>query len=288
MHRADDLLREARKLLTDHGIAAAALDARLLLQAIARLRHEQLVADPTLVVNQDCNLAYQSLIWRRCRGEPVSRLLGLREFMGLDFEISPDVLDPRPETEHLVQEAINTFPHGSKEGRRFLDLGTGSGAIAICLALEWPEVTGVAVDASARALDVARRNASHHKVSDRISFIQSDWFQNVDGLFDVIVSNPPYIRHADIPGLERDVRDFDPHLALDGGADGLQCYRIIALESPRFMRHGARVLVEIGHDQEDDVTAIFKSEGYRLVRSFSDYSGHVRGIIFDRHPGPDT
>jgi release factor glutamine methyltransferase len=278
MHRADVLLREARKRLEHHGIPSAARDARLLLQAAARVAHERLIAEPDHPLTDEIRSVFDASINRRASGEPVARILGTREFWNVTLAVTPDVLDPRPETEHLVSEAIAVL----RPGQCFLDLGTGSGAIAIALVSQRDDITGVATDRSQGALRIAEANADVLGLADRLRFLHADWFQGVAGRFDLIVSNPPYIRSADIDGLARDVKDFDPRMALDGGADGLGCYRAIAGSAQPHLEAGGRIIVEIGHDQADDVTDIFAQSGFEAMKRYKDHAGHARGLIFAR------
>ena len=270
------IIRQAAKRLDLRGIATAALDARLLLQFATRMSHADIVAEPDLILAPDVIRQYWALIERRCAFEPVSRILGQREFYGRAFRVTPAVLDPRADTETLIDAALPLAA-----GRcRILDLGTGSGAIIVTLLAEHPEAQGVATDISAAALQVAMVNAEAHGVTRRITFLQSDWFASVVGQFDLIVSNPPYIRSGDIAGLPVDVRDHDPLNALDGSADGLAAYRRIAAGAPRFLTPGGTVLVEIGAEQEGAVQQLFEAAGLALTGRFPDLGGHARCQAF--------
>jgi release factor glutamine methyltransferase len=190
--------------------------------------------------------------------------------------VTPAVLDPRPETEHLVEEVLLS----GESLTRFLDLGTGSGAIAIAVAQALPTVEVVAVDVSVAALLVAKANAHRLGVGARIAFLQSDWFSAVEGQFDIIASNPPYIASGDIANLALDVKGHDPHLALDGGDDGLSCYRAIAQSAAGHLSHDGRVIVEIGHDQCAGASAVFQAHGFQRVKTYQDYAGLDRGLVF--------
>ena len=220
------LLKQAGERLAAGGIETAALDARLLFQAASGLRHEDIVAEPDLAVPPEVAARFSVFIERRCKFEPVSRILGTREFYGRSFRVTPDVLDPRADTETLIGAALGLVK--GKGSLRILDLGTGSGAIAVTLLAELPEATAVASDLSAAALAVAKGNAEALGVAGRASFVQANWFEGIGGRFDLIVSNPPYIPLGDIAGLAPDVREFDPPRALDGGPDGLEAYRRLA------------------------------------------------------------
>ena len=273
---ANALLDAARRLLASAGIATAALDARLLLQAAAQLRHEQLIADPARPVAAEAVAAFRQMVARRTAREPVSRILGAREFYGRVFAVTSAVLDPRPDTETLIDEALRHM----KPGARILDIGTGSGAIIVTLLAECPQTTGVATDVSAAALAVARGNAESLGVAARLEFLQTGWCEGVAGVFDLIVSNPPYIAPGEIARLEAEVRDFDPWLALDGGADGLDAYRAIAAEAGSHLAAGGHLLVEIGAGQETPVEAIFAAGGLARLAARADLGGHVRCLVF--------
>ncbi len=275
-----ELVREAGKQLAAAGIASAALDARLLLQAATGLRHEEIVAEPDTTLPDDRKAQFWSLVERRRRFEPVSRILGNREFYGRNFRVTPDVLDPRADTETLVGAALGLAQ--GREALRILDLGTGSGAIAVTLLAELPGASAAATDLSAEALKVASGNARALGVAERISFVQANWFDGVEGRFALIVSNPPYIPMGDIAGLAPDVRAFDPQKALDGGPDGLEAYRRIASGAENHLAAGGQILVEIGAGQESMVNALFKDQGFVLEGRHSDLSGHVRCLVFTR------
>ena len=273
------LIRRAAKQLSLRGIETAALDARLLLQASAQLNHSDVVAEPDLILAPETVAKFWVLMERRSALEPVSRILAAREFYGREFQVTPAVLDPRADTEVLIEAAL---PLGKGKGSfRILDLGTGSGAIAVTLLAELPHATGVATDISEAALAVANSNAEMLGVSDRLRFIHANWFDGLDGQFDLIVSNPPYILADDIAGLSPDVRDFDPHSALDGGVDGLMAYRQIAAGASGFLALQAPVLVEIGAGQEPDVQRLFETNGFVLNRRHPDLGGHIRCLRFN-------
>lgn len=194
------------------------------------------------------------------------------------FEVTPAVLDPRPDTETLIEAALSGLPQGA----RILDLGTGSGAIILTLLAERPDTIGVAVDISPAALAVARSNAVKLAVAGRLETDCSNWFYGVSGGFHLIVSNPPYIPADDISGLSPDVRNYDPVLALTGGADGLDAYRAIAGGAAGHLLPGGRVLVEIGAGQAEDVATLFRQTGFTLHDTYRDLGGHLRCMAFTR------
>jgi release factor glutamine methyltransferase len=272
------LLKQAAERFAAHGIDTAALDARLLFQAASGLRHEDIVAEPELAVAYDVVERFSLLIARRSRFEPVSRILGTREFYGRSFRVTPDVLDPRADTETLIAAALGLVK--GREALRILDLGTGSGAIAVTLLAELPEATAVASDLSAAALRVAKDNAETLGVAGRASFVQANWFAGIGGSFDLIVSNPPYIRQGDIAGLAADVREFDPQGALDGGPDGLDAYRCIASGAGGQLAPRGRVVLEIGAGQENAVNNLFEASGFARESRHFDLSGQARCLVF--------
>jgi release factor glutamine methyltransferase len=274
------LIRQAGKQLSQRGIETSALDARLLLQAASSMGHEDIVAEPDLILPADVTARFWSLVERRCAFEPIARILGTREFFGRNFRVTPAVLDPRADTETLIEAAL-ALARG-KGPRRILDLGTGSGAIAVTLLAELPGAIAVATDLSAAALDVAKSNAGVLGVADRASFMQANWFDGVDGQFDLIVSNPPYIALGDIAGLAADVRDFDPVRALDGGPDGLEAYRRIASGAGDHLGPEGHVVLEIGAGQEARVNGLFEARGFASESRHFDLAGHVRCLVFNR------
>ena len=269
------LLRDARGRLAAAS-ATPDLDARLLLQSAAGLSHADVIADPGRRLAACACDRFAAALARRLAHEPVSRILGQREFYGRPFQLTPDVLDPRPDTETLIDAALPLLASGA----RLRDLGTGSGAIAVTLLAERGDVTGVATDLSPQALEVARRNAAALGVLSRLDLVAGSWFDAVDGRFDLVVSNPPYIPLADIGGLARDVRDFDPLLALDGGPDGLAPFRIIAAGAGAVLNPGGKIVVELGAGQDVEVAGLFADLGYRCRGEYRDLGGHVRCLAF--------
>jgi release factor glutamine methyltransferase len=218
------------------------------------------------------------MVARRAAHEPVSRILGEREFYGRMFKVTPAVLDPRPDTETLIGEALKHM----KPDARLLDLGTGSGVIIVTLLAEFSEATGVATDISAEALAVAKGNAGRLGVAGRLQWVHCNWFEAVTGAFDLIVSNPPYVSLPEIIGLPAEVRGFDPLKALDGGPDGREAYRRIAAGADAHLAQGGHILVEIGAGQKRAVEAIFAACGFGLKSSKSDLAGHIRCLAFTR------
>ena len=224
---------------------------------------------------------------RRLAGAPVYRILGWREFYGLKLQLSKGTLEPRPDTEVLVDAILPLLREIVGQGRkpRLLDLGTGTGAICLALLHEFREASGVGTDISEDALATAKANADLNGLGERFEVLQSDWFSQVRGRFDVIVSNPPYIPSADIAGLDREVREHDPLAALDGGTDGLAPYRIIANQADQYLAEDGFVGVEFGWNQMAAVQAIFEAAGFIVRHAIRDYGGRDRALIFARTPG---
>ena len=267
-----EMAANAAQSLRAAGIDSAARDARALVAhalGVAANRIVLLGSDPIDLKAQERLAGY---LERRLRHEPVSKITGWRQFWGRDFHISKAVLDPRPETETVIVEALK------QPAATVLDLGTGSGILAITLMAEWPKAQALATDISPAALAVAGKNAARYDIGDRLSFAQSNWFEGVQGEFDLIVANPPYIAMEEMAGLDRDVRDFDPHIALTTGGDGLDPYRLIAAAVGRHLSPDGRLIVEIGHQQAADVLQIFQDAGLSSLCCHPDLAGRDRVI----------
>lgn len=267
----DQSLRAAVQALAEAGIPDAAADARHLLAHALGVSRDRLILigpDPMPIEAQE---SLDRLLARRTAREPVARIIGQRLFWGRSFAVTPDVLDPRADTETLIATALE-----GAAPTRLLDLGTGSGAIALTLLAEWPQARAVATDISPAALAVAARNASALDVADRLELLLSDWFTGITGRFDLILSNPPYIAADEMPGLAPEVLLHDPSMALSPGGDGLAPYRIIAAQASAYLTPEGRVMVEIGWKQGAAVKAIFASAGWRDLRLIRDMEGRDR------------
>jgi release factor glutamine methyltransferase len=262
------------------GIEDAQIDARALIGHALHLDRAQVLSQSGRTLEAREVNAISALAARRLKREPVSRILGRREFWDLTLEVSPDVLVPRPETETVVEAALDFVVSGGRrqEKLRVLDIGTGSGALRLALLQELPNAVGTATDISAPALAVARANAARNGLAGRCTFVACNFADGVAGPFDVIVSNPPYIPHDEIATLEPEVRDYDPALALDGGADGLNGYRAIAREARRLLAPGGRLIVELGVGQEAAVRALFSDVGLTAGSVRNDLAGIPRAL----------
>jgi release factor glutamine methyltransferase len=275
------VLRQAARRLISAGIAGGALDAEILLGHILGASREQILLAANTALHEDCLRAYESLVARRLRREPAAYITGTREFWSLYFYVTPDVLIPRPETELLVEIGL-TLANDANYARpmRIVDLATGSGAIAVALASELKNAEIVATDVSAKALAVAAGNAARNN-SGTIQFVQGDLFDALQSqsAFDLIVSNPPYIRSADIDALEPEVSRWEPRSALDGGSDGLNYYRRIAAEIFRYLAPYGSVAVEVGDGMGKAVATLFKKSGFAEVHIHNDYAGKQRVVV---------
>jgi release factor glutamine methyltransferase len=274
--RAGALVRVAAAL-AEAGIEEPQREARLLLCAALDLPLADLIAHGEVPLGGGA-LRLEKWLHRRLNREPLSRIRGHREFRGRLFETSPAVLDPRPETELLVDAGLARLKASGRPGPRILDLGTGSGAIIVSLLAECIEATGVAVDISAEALAIAGRNSVAHGVSGRLTLLSGDLLAPVTGVFDLIVSNPPYIPSGDLAALDAEVRDFDPVLALDGGADGLDFYRRIIKTAPSHLTPGGILALELGIHQAGPVSALARGAGFSDIVLHPDYSGIERHL----------
>jgi release factor glutamine methyltransferase len=259
-------IEAARRALATHfqgaGIDSAELDARLLIGDALGLDLTGMIRSANRTLTTDESNRLEAPVNRRLAGEPVARILGHKEFWGLSLALSPATLVPRPDTETVVELALEMLRGSSaRQGARIADLGTGTGAILLALLSELHGATGIGTDISQEALDTARGNAKRLGLADRTSFIRCDYALGLTGSFDLVVSNPPYIRSADIAGLAIEVRDHDPQKALDGGADGLDAYRALIPQAARILSPSAALVVEAGQGQAAQIQALMTSAG---------------------------
>jgi release factor glutamine methyltransferase len=262
------------------GIDSAETDARLLIAHALGIDRAELIANGERSLKPDEIEAIDALGERRLKHEPVARIFGRKEFWSLSLHVSPAVLVPRPETETVVEAALDVVVGDAlqMEKVRILDIGTGSGALLLALLSELPNAVGTGTDISAAALEIARANAERNDLAGRCTFIACDIASGLQGPFDLIVSNPPYIASGDIASLAPEVRDYDPALALDGGADGLDGYRAIAADARRLLAPGGRLIVELGAGQEAAVRALFTKAGLTVAAARDDLAGIPRAL----------
>lgn len=279
-----EVYNEGARCLTEAGIEEAALDARLLLEYVCRTDRNTLLAHGEKPVEEEDRLRYQELIKRRSGRIPLQQLTGVQNFMGLDFLVNEHVLIPRQDTEFLVEEVLKNL----HDGMRVLDLCTGTGCILISLLRYTNDCQGLGVDVSSKALEVAEKNADRllkdgleSAESERrgcLQFLESDLYERVEGFFDVIVSNPPYIPTDVIDTLMPEVRDHEPRLALDGSGDGLLFYRRIIEGSRAHLKRGGMLFFEIGYDQGAAVRELMEQAGFLEVQVTKDYAGLDRVV----------
>ena len=267
-----DLLALGQQKLKQADIDTAGRDARLLAAAAMDINTAQVTLKALDHVSKQQQDHFESMIEQRRSFKPVSRILGKRQFWNRWFEISPDVLDPRGDSEVLVNLALQ------QKADRILDLGTGSGILALTLLSEWPDALAVGADICEKALLIAQRNAAQLEVSDRFQAQKSDWFEAIGGQFDLIVSNPPYIGEDEIPHLDPDVRLYDPMIALSPGRDALQAYQNIARDAIGYLKPDGRLLVEIGFRQGEAVRELFASNGLKEIKIIQDLNGRDRVV----------
>lgn len=273
----------AKERLKEAGIDQPAIDARLMLEVAAGVSRTDIITDPYRELTAEQVATLDGYLERRARREPVSHIIGRKGFWKILLSVTKDVLTPRPETEVIVDEVLKAFPETM--GFNLLDLGVGSGTILLAVLAERPAAKGLGIDISEEALAVARENAANLDLDNRLALMRGDWTTGLgDASFDVVVSNPPYIPTADIETLEPEVRDHEPRLALDGGADGLDAYRGLAPEVLRVLKPGGLFLVEIGFDQSADVEALFRDAGAQNVRTIKDLSTHDRVVTGFKNP----
>jgi release factor glutamine methyltransferase len=271
----------AQTRLKGAGLAGPVIDARLLVEAAAEATRADIVTDPHRALTSAQEATLEDYLSRRERREPVSHILGRKGFWKIMLNVTPDVLTPRPDTETVVEYSLREFPEHA--AWRVLDLGVGSGAILLAILAERPAAKGLGVDVSEEALAVARDNAASLGLAARVALLRGDWTAGLDGgSFDLVVSNPPYIADHVIPTLEPEVRDHEPHLALSGGADGLDHYRILAPEILRVLKPGGRFAVEIGYDQKDAVEALFREAGAVFVETIRDLADRDRVVAGEK------
>ncbi len=288
---AGQTIETARRALTArlraHAVDSAELEARLLAGAALGLDLTAMVTAAARPLSTIEAAQLEDMARRRLAGEPVARILGRKEFWGLPLQLSAATLVPRPDTETVVELALQMLRATGEPKRRWriADIGTGSGAILLALLSEWPDATGVGTDLSAGALQTARSNAVRLGFAARAAFVACDLAAALSGPFDLVVSNPPYVRSADIAGLAIEVRAHDPHRALDGGADGLDAYRALIPQATRLLAPGGALVVEVGHGQSDYVEQWMKAAGLKRENPpKADLAGIPRAVAGRKLP----
>jgi release factor glutamine methyltransferase len=274
---------KAKKELEAAAIPGPVIDARLLVEAAANATRTEIVTDPYRALTPEQEATLEDYLARRAKREPVSHILGRKGFWKIMLQVTPDVLTPRPDTETVVEYVLRDFPEHARWS--VLDLGVGSGAILLSILAERPAARGLGVDISEEALAVARENAANLGLAGRTALLRGDWTWGLgEASFDLVVSNPPYIADEVIAGLDPEVRDYEPRLALEGGPDGLAAYRVLAPEILRVLKPGGRFAVEIGYDQKDAVEALFRAAGADGVVTVKDLANRDRVVAGMKKP----
>jgi release factor glutamine methyltransferase len=288
---AGPTVEAARRTLTSRfksgQIDSAELDARMLVGAALGLDLTGMIAAASRLVTRDQSAIIEDFARRRLAGEPVARIVGHKEFWGLPLQLSPATLVPRPDTETVVELVLEMLRAAPASGRplRIADIGTGSGAILLALLSELPDSHGVGTDISEAALQTAHANSARLGFASRAGFVACDYAAALSGRFDLIVSNPPYIRSAELGDLAVEVRDYDPHRALDGGADGLDAYRALVPQAARLLGPGGALTVETGHNQSGDIEGLMTAAGLTLERPpKADLAGIRRAVAGRKMP----
>jgi release factor glutamine methyltransferase len=276
-----EVIHRSTEFLARKGVDSPRLQSELLLAHVLGLRRLDLYLKFDRVLSEAELESIRALIKRRGEREPLQHILGTACFCGLDFKVNRHVLVPRPETEILAERALTFLIAQKGAPANILDFGTGSGCLAVYLAVKAPTANVTAIDASAAALEVARVNAATHGVANRLEFVCGDGFAALPAgaRFDLIVTNPPYIPSGDIAALQPEVRDFDPRPALDGGPDGLDFYRRLAREGRVFLRPGGKLMAEFGDGQAPPIRALFEEQGWRVEAIENDLAGKPRVLV---------
>jgi len=273
------MLKTASAQLKDSGIESPALDSRLLLSHLLKIPVEKIIVGD-FSLNPEQQNEYQKLIARRKNGEPVAYIIGKKEFYGREFKVTQDTLIPRPDSETIINAALEYFPRDS--GIKILDLGVGTGCLLLTLLKEFPHSSGFGVDISAAALIVAEENSMNLGLGDRAEFVSGCWGEGLNEKFGLIVSNPPYIRKSDFANLAPEVKNFEPHIALNGGEDGVFCYRELLPQMARMLEDDGIALIEIGKNQKPDLLEVININSLSLVATHKDLAGIERCLVLKK------
>ena len=274
-----DLQTAITKKLFDSGIETSSLDSRIILKEVFCFDEKELILNSKLIVTKNKISEVDKILARRISGEPVSKIFGKRDFYESTFLISEDVLDPRPETELIIEIANNFIL--DKGYKNFIDLGTGSGCIILSILKDNKSLRAIGIDISNKAINIAQKNCSNLNLEKQATFLVSNWLSKVSGSYDLIISNPPYIPSKDVDALSANVKNYDPLISLDGGEDGLKCYRQIAEDINRVIGKNGRVVLEIGYNQAEDVIKIFESKDFIFLDKYIDINGLDRILTFE-------
>ena len=273
-----EALRFVTALLAEKDISQPEAEARVLVLAATHMSRAQMITQSDRSISKDEADILSAWIARRLKGEPVTRITGRRDFWTLDLRVAPDVLDPRADTEVIVETALDLLGARHTQAFRMLDLGTGTGALLLALLSECPQATGIGIDLSPAACAVAQENAQRNGLATRSTFQRGHWGDELTETFDLVVSNPPYIESATIAALDAEVREHDPMLALDGGPDGLSAYRAIIHDLPRLLSPAGLCVLELGIGQAEAVNALAEAVGLTQKALRRDLGGVERAL----------
>ena len=275
-----ELYKNSAKELEQQGILTSKLDVKILLSYLLNIDSKELIMYFNQHIEQKFINSFNQLLKRRLNREPIANIVNKKSFWSYDFFVNENVLTPRNDSEILIEAVLSNY-NNMQEGLKILDLGTGSGCLILSLLKMYKNASGLAVDISEKALKVARQNAENLKINN-IKFLKNNWNDNIEEKFDIIISNPPYIPTKEIKELEPEVNKFNPLLALDGGEDGLNCYRYLAKSLEKNLKENTKIFLEIGKNQEKDIEKIFNENGYELLKMYKDLAEINRILCFKK------
>lgn len=276
-----ELYKDSTKKLEQEGILTSKLDVKILLSYLLNIDSKELIMYFNQHIDRKFINNFEQLLKRRLNREPIANIVNKKSFWSYDFFVNKNVLTPRSDSEILVEAVLSNY-NNMNENLNILDLGTGSGCLILSLLKMYKNATGLAVDISDKALQVAKQNAKNLKV-ENIQFLKNNWNDNIEEKFDIIISNPPYIPTKEIKELEPEVNKFNPLLALDGGEDGLNCYRYLANSLDKNLKENTKIFLEIGKNQEKDIEKIFNENGYKLLKMYKDLAEINRILCFKKN-----
>ena len=275
-----ELYKNSAKELEQQGILTSKLDVKILLSYLLNIDSKELIMYFNQHIEQKFINSFNQLLKRRLNREPIANIVNKKSFWSYDFFVNENVLTPRNDSEILIEAVLSNY-NNMQEELKILDLGTGSGCLILSLLKMYKNASGLAVDISEKALKVARQNAENLKINN-IKFLKNNWNDNIEEKFDIIISNPPYIPTKEIKELEPEVNKFNPLLALDGGEDGLNCYRYLAKSLEKNLKENTKIFLEIGKNQEKDIEKIFNENGYELLKMYKDLAEINRILCFKK------
>ena len=276
-----ELYKDSTKKLEQEGILTSKLDVKILLSYLLNIDSKELIMYFNQHIDRKFINNFEQLLKRRLNREPIANIVNKKSFWSYDFFVNENVLTPRSDSEILVEAVLSNY-NNMNENLNILDLGTGSGCLILSLLKMYKNATGLAIDISDKALQVAKQNAKNLKV-ENIKFLKNNWNDNIEDKFDIIISNPPYIPTKEIKELEPEVNKFNPLLALDGGEDGLNCYRYLAKSLDKNLKENTKIFLEIGKNQEKDIEKIFNENGYKLLKMYKDLAEINRILCFKKN-----